>query len=213
MARKAGVVSAETKERILAAATAEFSRRGFAGASLRRICAEAGVTTGSVYFFFEGKEDLFASVVTPVMERALFLMKSHFAAELSNPATLEDEGEEEDIRSVAALVGVYYRNREVCDIVLANRDRPCVEAFFNELVELLDRQTVLLLSALHSEEPARTVPISDYTIHWVSHLQMDAVFTLLSHDLGEQRSIEELRAMVRFLRAGLMSLMTEKRLP
>ena len=74
-------------------------------------------------------------------------------------------------------------------------------------------QTVLLLSALHSEEPARTVPISDYTIHWVSHLQMDAVFTLLSHDLGEQRSIEELRAMVRFLRAGLMLFMTEKRLP
>lgn len=209
MARKAGVVSAETKERILAAATAEFSRCGFAGASLRRICAEAGVTTGSIYFFFKGKEDLFASVVTPVLERAFFLMRSHFTAELSNPATLEDEGEEEDIRSTAALVRVYYRNREVCDIVLANRDRPCVEAFFNELVDLLDRQTVLLLSTLHSEGSVRTAPISDYTIHWVSHLQMDAVLTLLSHDLGEKRSIKELRAMVRFLRAGLLSLMTD----
>ena len=59
MSKKAGVVSSETKERIITAAKNEFAEFGFEGSSLRRICNEAGVTTGAIYFFFKGKSDLF----------------------------------------------------------------------------------------------------------------------------------------------------------
>lgn len=41
----------ETKEKLLASAKAEFMEKGYAKASLRKICANAGVTTGALYFF------------------------------------------------------------------------------------------------------------------------------------------------------------------
>ena len=54
-----------TKETLLKNAKKEFLSHGFQGASLRRICASAGVTTGAVYFFFQNKEDLFSQIVAP----------------------------------------------------------------------------------------------------------------------------------------------------
>ena len=38
----------ETKERLLACAKKEFVEKGYAKASLRAICREAGVTTGAL---------------------------------------------------------------------------------------------------------------------------------------------------------------------
>ena len=42
----------ETREKLLKSALAEFSEKGYMKASLRKICADAGVTTGALYFFF-----------------------------------------------------------------------------------------------------------------------------------------------------------------
>ena len=41
----------ETKEKLLASAKTEFMEKGYAKASLRKICANAGVTTGALYLF------------------------------------------------------------------------------------------------------------------------------------------------------------------
>ena len=43
----------ETREKLLESAMAEFSENGYMKASLRKICADAGVTTGALYFFFK----------------------------------------------------------------------------------------------------------------------------------------------------------------
>ncbi|MGK2308514.1 TetR/AcrR family transcriptional regulator [Cutibacterium sp. V947] len=54
----------EVRNRILAAATKEFERDGYAGASLRRIASDAGFTKGAVYSNFGSKPDLFGQVCT-----------------------------------------------------------------------------------------------------------------------------------------------------
>lgn len=54
---------ADVRERLISAAKAEFLRCGYQKASLRTIAQAAGVSTGSVYFFFGSKEELFYAVV------------------------------------------------------------------------------------------------------------------------------------------------------
>ncbi|SDB20502.1 TetR/AcrR family transcriptional regulator [Eubacterium oxidoreducens] len=49
-------------DQILEVAKKEFSKKGFQGASLRNIAKEAGVTTGSLYWHFKNKEELFEAV-------------------------------------------------------------------------------------------------------------------------------------------------------
>lgn len=41
----------ETKEKLLASAKTEFMEKGYSKASLRKICANADVTTGGFVFF------------------------------------------------------------------------------------------------------------------------------------------------------------------
>lgn len=50
-------------QEILEAALAEFAVRGFAAARMEDIATRAGVTKGTVYLYFDSKEDLFKSLV------------------------------------------------------------------------------------------------------------------------------------------------------
>ncbi len=53
---------AEQQEAILGAALEEFASHGFNEASLNRIIDEAEISKGSMYYYFDGKEDLYAYV-------------------------------------------------------------------------------------------------------------------------------------------------------
>src|SRR6201993_3442085 len=55
--------AAATKERILAAALAEFSAYGIAGARVDRIAHAARCNKNLIYIYFEDKESLFATVL------------------------------------------------------------------------------------------------------------------------------------------------------
>ena len=50
------------REQILEAAVRVFARRGFGKATVAEIAEEAGVAAGTIYIYFEGKEDLFMSI-------------------------------------------------------------------------------------------------------------------------------------------------------
>ena len=52
-----------TREKIHEIAIAEFLDKGFQNASLRSIVKDAGVTTGSFYWYYRSKEELFDALV------------------------------------------------------------------------------------------------------------------------------------------------------
>ena len=54
---------AETRERLLGAAEAVFRRRGFSGATVEEITAEAGFSRGAFYSNFESREQLFIELL------------------------------------------------------------------------------------------------------------------------------------------------------
>lgn len=53
----------EKQEAILQAAGEEFAEKGFEAASINRIIYRSGMSKGSVYYYFEDKADLFATVL------------------------------------------------------------------------------------------------------------------------------------------------------
>ena len=53
----------DTRAALLESGKAQFLEHGFGKSSLRTICANAGVTTGSFYLHFKHKEDLFTAIV------------------------------------------------------------------------------------------------------------------------------------------------------
>ena|SRR5580692_264914 len=53
----------QTRSRILDAALAEFGSNGLAGARTERIAEAAGVNKALIYYYFQGKEDLYAAAL------------------------------------------------------------------------------------------------------------------------------------------------------
>ncbi|MCG6151683.1 TetR/AcrR family transcriptional regulator [Leptospira bandrabouensis] len=56
-------ISEEKRNRILSTAISEFANRGFTSANTNTIAQKAGISVGSLYKYFETKEDFFLTVV------------------------------------------------------------------------------------------------------------------------------------------------------
>jgi AcrR family transcriptional regulator len=71
-------LDAAKREALLEAARAEFAVYGFEASSYNRIIANSGVSKGSFYYYFNGKEDLYLTVVQDAIAR--------FSEALGDPA-------------------------------------------------------------------------------------------------------------------------------
>jgi AcrR family transcriptional regulator len=60
-----------TREKLLAAAIAEFSERGFSGARIHQISRNSGCNRERIYFYFGGKAQLFEAALTRQLVTAL----------------------------------------------------------------------------------------------------------------------------------------------
>ena len=75
-----------TREDLIGAATRVFAARGFHGASVGDVAAEAGYTTGAVYSNFGGKEDLFLAAFEHEVARHAREVTEAVAAAGEDPA-------------------------------------------------------------------------------------------------------------------------------
>ena len=66
---------AEKQEKLLEAATREFSHKPFNEASINQIIKEAGIPRGSFYMYFQDKEDLFRYLIKGYMDQLLMLLE------------------------------------------------------------------------------------------------------------------------------------------
>lgn len=64
-------LAASQQALILDAAVREFAANGYVDASLNRIIESAGISKGSMYYYFEDKEDLYAHVIRDQLERLI----------------------------------------------------------------------------------------------------------------------------------------------
>ncbi len=61
----------KARSRLLGIATKQFAKRGFEGASLNEILAKAGISKGAYYYYFDDKEDLFATALENAIDTML----------------------------------------------------------------------------------------------------------------------------------------------
>lgn len=197
----------ETREKLIESARAEFMEKGYQGASLRQICKNAGVTTGALYFFFRDKEDLFASIVDPAVERLQQLLTQHTRQELMElqqmPGSREDNMQD-DYYASRQIIHLLYADYDVFQLLLTksqgSRYAYCVDKF----VALLQESYRLLADA--QAQVLEVEPPDDYTIHWVSHIQIDAFVHLLLHEPDEEKASHYLVQVLKYLVAGWMAL-------
>jgi len=71
---------AERQQEILDAAVRAFSRQGYHNCTIARVAREAGVADGTIYLYFESKEDLLVSAFRHVLEQLFARLDRDIAA-------------------------------------------------------------------------------------------------------------------------------------
>ena len=202
--KKAGAVPEETKERILTAARAEFSEHGFQGSSLRRICSAAGVTTGALYFFFQGKDDLFQTVLAQVTEPFAQLVEAHYQRECGSGGGVTEEGADADFEVTERLLDLYFSNRQTWGILTRHLNHPAVQSFLDRFVEVSTAHYQALL-----EKTALPQAVDGFALHQFVHMQVDTMLTLFSHGFSREEMSAHSRTIVRMLRGAYAALVSE----
>jgi TetR/AcrR family transcriptional regulator, repressor for uid operon len=105
----------QQQQRIIAAAIKCFARSGFHGASMKEICAEAGMSAGNLYRYFRNKEAIIAVIADTERER--------------NAALFDELNKAEDpVVALIELAGRYFAD-------MAEREAPalCMEIIVEAL--------------------------------------------------------------------------------
>ncbi len=197
----------ETRKKLQESAMQEFLEKGFMKASLRSICKNAGVTTGALYFFFQDKDDLFASLVKEPLANVYAVMEQHFADEkqalesgefLSGAIQTEDSAD--DFRVTVDIVHAMYSSRDQFRLLLEKSQGSSLEGAVDQIVQISDQHYQMLAETMAKLTGAP--PIEHNVIHWIAHMQIDLFVYAVTHIESEQEAIRYMEHAVRYMVCG-----------
>lgn len=195
----------ETREQLIESARAEFTEKGYMKASLRKICANAGVTTGALYFFFKDKEDLFAAIVWQPLDELKQLMLEHFTVEkeLTMPEVYGhiDGGHDE---LSAALIHHIYGNYSAFMLLITKAQGSRFEGAVDEMVEMTETAYRAMSESIARQMPGKCV--NSYMLHWLTHMIIDAFIHLITHEPDEKKALGIMTRVMNFFVGGWISL-------
>lgn len=195
----------ETKERLIESALAEFSGKGYAKASLRRICADAGVTTGALYFFFKDKEDLFAAIVEQPFNELKNLLLKHFAAEHEIPLSeMYKHIEDGHDQLSASLIHHLYSNFDAFMLLLTKAQGTRFERCVDEMADMTDNAFRAIAKSISKQLTDKRV--NSYMLHWLSHMIIDAFIHLITHEPDEKKAVKIMQRTMNFFVKSWMEL-------
>jgi AcrR family transcriptional regulator len=76
----------EMRNKIIASALVEFREKGYSGASIRSIAKNSGTSPGNIYKYFQGKEDLFETIIGSVYSKVMESIGQFGKVELNEKA-------------------------------------------------------------------------------------------------------------------------------
>lgn len=192
----------ETKSKLLASAKAEFLEKGYLQASLRNICKNAGVTTGALYFFFQGKEDIFAALVEEPLQKLQLMMKKHYEDEIDQVVDEKNMKEDfsEDLEVASAILHFMYQYFDEFQLILTKSQGSRFENAADQFVEFTEKHYRIYLD--YVSESNGYERLDDYLVHWIAHMHIDIFIHMLMHERSEEKAQKNLKATIAYIVGG-----------
>lgn len=171
--------AARRREQILRCAIDHFAKRGYTGADLEAVAAEAGVAKGTIYLYFASKGELFAAAVDEVM---LGLLEATNGSHIADPVERLKHG-------IRAFLTYFDKNPRFVELLVLeraefrDRERPTYHLHKAAHKKRL-KQT---FAALMREGVFRKAPV-DRTIETIGDLLYGTIF--MDYFSGRKRRLE-----------------------
>lgn len=196
-----------THRKILESGIKNFSKDGYEKANLRKICKEAGVTTGAFYRHFSDKEDLFTNLVEPFASQILDIYKNYEGKslktyesneEISKNKLLEILKMKED--ASVKSVSFFYDNKGIFELLIFSSYGTKYENFIDEIISFEDINHKKILNLIY-EEGYKSV-ITDEGVHLINHAYIYALAELVVHSNSKEEALNNAKIIARFFNDG-----------
>lgn len=164
---------------LLISAKRAFLEKGFEGATLRKICSDAGVTTGAVYFFFHSKEEIFDTLVKSTVKQIENLCNSLMADELDTPSI--------GIENEKKLIAFLYAHKEEILLLTEKSKGTKYENYKNYVLQWLETAFGRFFEAYCPEE------IDYELIHILAEMRLKGYLEIIAgeYDMEQMLNLSE----------------------
>lgn len=189
------------------AAREEFLAYGYMNASMRRIAAAAGCTTGTLYYRFRDKGELFRYLVDDAANEFMELYKKaneEFSklspsSQISCMAMYSHQHLDE-------MLGIIYRNFDAFKLIVSCGAGSGYEDYIDRLARMEEESTVAFIGTL--KDAGRDVPeIRQELCHMLSNALFNGIFETVVHGFSYTQARDYVHGLERFFTAGWYELL------
>lgn len=197
--------SDNTIQRILACARSEFLEVGFHHASLRKIAADAGVTTGAIYRYFPDKKDLWQQVTQEVERVVLAYCEEMIEAAMREAAQGASYDLHTSSRNMSELYDLIYQHFDAFYLLLMRSDGSQTASFLHKIVELEEESTLAYFEHLAAYYQ------SDYkmdavALHFLIEAYVAAIFEPIRHRMSKEDAIRHATSLTEYFSLGWLGI-------
>lgn len=191
-----------THKKIMDSGIKHFLKYGYERSNLRKICKDAGVTTGAFYRHFEDKEDLFISLVQPLAEDILsfyakFEKESFESLDKNHTEKLTEINVNGSIESALYI----FQRKEIFELLFYKAYGTKYDNFVEKLVELEDQNRKKAIRVF-SDKIGKEIDIPDEAIHLLDHSYINALCEIVVHSKSENEIRTNADVVAKFFNEG-----------
>lgn len=202
--------STETKKKLLESAKKEFLEKGFTGASLRTIAANAGVTTGAMYRNFKDKNAFFCALVDDAVEatKNVIMLADPKTHEKLTPAQMQEHMDFEK-KSTDDFLNYMYENFDAFTLLFRKSAGSTHEHFQEDICDLYTKNCEKTFAWMYEQKIA-TKQVSPMTIHFIASTIINAFCDIILHNMTQKEAKEYISDIMEFTSYGAYKLLGMK---
>lgn len=193
-----GIEELTTRQLIIDAGKKEFLDKGFQRASLRNIAKSANVTTGAFYGYFDGKEDLFSTIVKPCSAAVM----CRFARAQNSFFELPGSSKSQSFDCIDWMIDYMYDHYDVFKILICCSDGTKYENFVHDMVEIEVDSTLEYIKKNYDN----AYDIDKRLCHMIASGMFGGIFELIEHDMPRDDAKQFVATLREFNHAGWLKL-------
>jgi len=191
-----------THKSILESGKNNFLNDGYERSNLRKICKDAGVTTGAFYRHFEDKEALFIALVEPLATEVLNLY-SKFENESFRSIDEEHIRDLAEINIKGSIESALYifRKKDIFELLVYRAYGTRYDNFIEKLVEMEDLNRNKILKMVLKND-YKYINMSEKSMHLLNHAYINALCEIIVHSENIDEVKKNAEIVAEFFREG-----------
>ncbi len=192
----------EKKEKILQVALKHFTENSFHNVSLRKIASELEICVGNLYNYFHNKEALFASIMSPLLDKIAKIKEM-----VDSHAEFEFEQMEDDLKhhmKIGEVIANFVStNKNLVYILFFHSKGSSLEHVIDDLIDFNTERINKEICNKWGEDVFDT-----FFVHNIISYSFNTIKESLMHDLSAEQRRKAFREMMAFVYCGVAGLAT-----